>query len=181
MVTSARKAVFLDRDGVINRSHVREGKPYAPRTLEEFQLLPGVVEATKKLSEAGFLLFVATNQPDIGNGLVDPEIVEQMHRQLLATLPITKIYTCPHRQNEGCECRKPKPGLILAGEKEYKIDIKKSYMVGDRYSDVQAAIAAGCVPIFIDYEYVETPDFDGTMRAMDLLQASKFILGSNQS
>ncbi len=170
------KAVFLDRDGVLNESILRDGKPHAPRTLEEFKLLPGVEEAVKNLQAAGFLLVVVTNQPDIGNGLVSADVVEQIHRGLQQLLPIRKIYMCPHKQTAGCECRKPKPGMLLAAAQEFDIEMEKSYMVGDRYGDVCAALAAGCTPVFIDYEYVETPDFDVKLRAHSLLEASQLIL-----
>lgn len=177
MVASARKAVFLDRDGVIIRSILRNGKPHAPTTLEDFALLPDVDTAIRDLAAAGFLILVVTNQPDIGNGLVALEIVEEMHRKLMQVLPIDKIYMCPHGQKEGCACRKPKPGMLLAAKDEFGIDLAASFMVGDRYSDVQAAIAAGCIPVFIDNDYVETPDFNVNMRAGSLLEASRYILG----
>ena len=172
------KAVFLDRDGVINRSIVRDGKPYAPRSLAEFELLPGVEKACADLAAAGFLLLVVTNQPDIGNGLVSAAIVEQMHQKLLQLLPIKKIYMCPHRQDAGCACRKPKPGMLLAAKEEFGIDMAASFMAGDRHSDVCAGISAGCTPVFIDHEYVETPDFTVTMRAKSLLEANRYILGT---
>jgi D-glycero-D-manno-heptose 1,7-bisphosphate phosphatase len=178
ILSAARRAVFLDRDGVINRSLLRNGKPVAPRSLEEFEILPGVPEAIRRLAEAGFLIFVATNQPDIGNGLVDPEIVERMHRQLLDQFPITKIYCCPHRQDAGCACRKPRPGMLLAAAREFGVNLAASFMVGDRYSDVQAAEAAGCTPVFIDYKYVETPDFPVKLACENLLQAGDAILQS---
>lgn len=171
----AAKAVFLDRDGVINRTEVRDGKPYAPRSLAEFEIFPEVPEACKKLADAGFLLFVVTNQPDIGNGLVERSVVNAMHTQLLAALPITKIYLCPHTQDAGCDCRKPKPGMLLKAKDEFGIRMAASFMVGDRYSDVQAGQAAGCNPIFIYKNYVETPDFTGTLRTEDLLTASAHI------
>lgn len=179
MVTASRKAVFLDRDGVIIRSILRNGKPHAPTTLADFALLPDVETAVRDLADAGFLIFVVTNQPDIGNGLVAPEIVEQMHKELMQTLPIKKIYMCPHSQKEGCTCRKPKPGMLLTAKEEFGIDMAASFMVGDRYSDVLAGIAAGCAPVFIDNDYVETPDFDVKMRAESLFEASRCILGKS--
>ena len=172
----ANKAVFLDRDGVINRALVRDGKPYAPRSLEDFEILPDVAKAIQRLKAAGYLIFVVTNQPDIGNGLVDKAVIEQMHAQLYAALPITKIYMCPHRQDEGCECRKPRPGMLLAAQQEFDVDMGASYMVGDRYGDVQASLAAGCRPIFIDKNYIETPVFSVNLRTDDLLAASGAIL-----
>ena len=171
------KAVFLDRDGVINRSAVRDGKPYAPRTLEEFELFPDTLGSVHRLASAGYLLFVVTNQPDIGNKLVDPAIIDAMHAQLRQTLPITEIYCCPHSQTEGCACRKPKAGMLLSAKGAYDVDMSKSFMIGDRYSDVEAGFAAGCTPIFIDHEYVETPDLGATLRVNSLTQACDFILG----
>jgi D-glycero-D-manno-heptose 1,7-bisphosphate phosphatase len=170
-----RKAVFLDRDGVINRSIIKNGKGYAPRSLAEFELLPGVEEATAALKKADFLLFVVTNQPDIGNGLISPDIVDQMHQLLIKKLPLTKIYMCPHRQDENCACRKPKPGMLLMAKDEFDIDMKNSFMVCDRVSDVQAGISAGCTPFFIDHNYIETPDLGDIVRAKSLLQVIKYI------
>jgi D-glycero-D-manno-heptose 1,7-bisphosphate phosphatase len=175
-----QKAVFLDRDGVINRAIVRDGKPYAPREMSGFELLPQVEEAISNLADANFLIFVVTNQPDIGNGFISLDIVEQMHKQFLQNLPIKKIYICAHRQDEGCDCRKPKPGMLLKAKEEFNIDMSASYMIGDRYGDVCAGQNAGCISIFIDNDYVETPDFDVNMRANSLYEASKYILGKKQ-
>lgn len=171
------KAVFLDRDGVINRSLVREGKPFSPRALSEFELYPGVPEAIRAIADAGFLVFVATNQPDIGNGFVAQEMVDEIHAQLMRDLPIKKVYMCPHSQKAGCDCRKPKPGMLLTGQAEFGLDMSQSFMVGDRYTDMQAALAAGVKPIFLDHKYVETPAFSGILRVSNLLEASKAILG----
>ena len=176
MVGVRHKAVFLDRDGVINRAIIRDGKPYAPRELSEFEVLPDVERACEALVGAGFLLFVVTNQPDIGNGLVSVDIVEKMHQKLLTLLPITKIYTCPHKQGDGCECRKPKSGMLLAAQQEFLLDMAESFMIGDRYSDICAGITAGCKSVFIDNHYFETPDFYVTMRTQNLWQASACIL-----
>jgi D-glycero-D-manno-heptose 1,7-bisphosphate phosphatase len=170
------KAVFLDRDGVINRALVRNGKPYAPRTLADFEILPGVVDTVQALKRAGYLMIVVTNQPDIGNGLVEAAVVEQMHAQLRAAMPIDEIYVCPHRQDEGCDCRKPKPGMLFSAKKLWNIAMEESYMVGDRYGDVQAGLAAGCTPIFIDKNYIETPAFDVNLRANDLPAAGAIIV-----
>lgn len=176
----APKAVFLDRDGVINRTDVRNGKPYAPRAVEHFDILPGVKEACTALADGGFLLFVVTNQPDIGNGLVDPKIVEQMNDIVRQDLPITAIYVCPHAQTEGCACRKPKPGMLLKAKEEFGISMAGSYMVGDRHGDVLAGISAGVTPVFIDHEYVETPPMPDIIRARDLLEASRIILNKGR-
>ena len=156
------RAVFLDRDGVINRAEVRDGKPYAPRKIEDFIILPGVDDAIVNINALGYLVVVVTNQPDINNELVDPREIDAMHDRL-SHLPIKKVYICPHTSYENCFCRKPKPGMLFRARDELDINLSDSYMVGDRQSDVQASVAAGCKSIFIDYGYRETglqnPDY----------------------
>ena len=148
-------AVFLDRDGVLNRSLVRDGKSYAPRRMEDFKLLPYAVTSVEKLLKVGFLVIVVTNQPDINNGLVSIESVNAMHSILKEKTHVTDIFLCPHSQNEGCHCRKPKPGMLMAAAKKYNIDLQKSFMVGDRSSDVDAGLEAGCRAIFLNRHYKE--------------------------
>lgn len=160
---SLRKAVFLDRDGVLSRSAVRNSKPFAPTRIQDFDLLPDAATATRALKRGGFLLIVVTNQPDVGNRLVAREVVEQMNGQLADTLPVDAIKVCYHTQTAGCECRKPKPGMILEAAKDLGIDLGASFMVGDRWSDIDAGRAAGCRTVFIDRKYGErrpnAPDF----------------------
>ena len=170
------RAVFLDRDGVINRSEVRNGKPYAPRRVEDFRLVPGAAAAVRALKQAGFAVIVVTNQPDIGNGLVDATVVDAMHEKLWARMPVDDIKVCPHRQDAGCDCRKPKPGLLIAAAKERGIDLTTSFMVGDRWSDVVAGQAAGCYTIFIDRDYGETRSATPDFKARSLSSATRLIL-----
>lgn len=151
-----RRAVFLDRDGVLNRAEVRDAKPFAPRELRHFRLLPGAAAAVDRLKAMGFLVVVVTNQPDIGNGLVDGEIVEAMHARLRERVAVDDIRVCPHPQSAGCDCRKPRPGLLLAAARDHGIDLAGSIMIGDRLGDVAAGAAAGCRTIFIDRGYAET-------------------------
>lgn len=169
-------AVFLDRDGVLNRNEVRNGKPYAPRSLAAFEFLPGVHEALQRLDAAGALLIIATNQPDVGKGKVHRSIVESMNDRILAETPVKDIRVCYHTDRAECDCRKPKPGMLFAAAEQHKIDLSRSYMVGDRWRDVSAGVAAGCKTIFIDYQYLEAgpdlPDFSVT----SLLEASEVIL-----
>lgn len=179
MVTGARRrAVFLDRDGVLNATAVVNGKPVAPRRLEDFRLLPGVAEAVKRLRRAGFFICIATNQPDIGNCLVDPEIITAMHVRLCRILPIDAVQMCPHSQTEGCLCRKPKPGMLLAAAKRYRLDLARSYMIGDRDSDVLAGAAAGCYTIFIRRGYADTRQYLLTADyvAGSLIEGTRLIL-----
>jgi len=151
-----RRAVFVDRDGVLNRAEVRDGKPYAPRKLEQFRLLPGVPAAMQRLRDAGFFVAVVTNQPDLGNGLVTEGIVAAIHERLRARVPLDDIRMCPHSQSVGCNCRKPKPGMLMAAARDHGIDLASSYMIGDRVSDVIAGNSACCYTIFVRRGYAES-------------------------
>jgi D-glycero-D-manno-heptose 1,7-bisphosphate phosphatase len=168
--------VLLDRDGVLNRALMRDGKGYAPRDPAQFHLHPDAARALARLARAGFRLAVATNQPDLGNGLVAPRAVAAMHRRLARLLPVELIALCPHRQDAGCACRKPRPGMLLAAARALGLDLARSVMIGDRRSDVLAGQAVGCYTIFLDRGYrepkPERPDF--TARSLDA--AARWIL-----
>lgn len=148
-------AVFLDRDGVINRSMVRDGKPYPPVSLEELEIIPGAIDSLKKLADAGYLLIGVTNQPDVARGSQSREVVEAINFHIKMEMPVTAIFTCYHDNKDDCSCRKPKPGLILQGAREYDVDLAKSWMVGDRWKDISAGQAAGLRTVFVDYHYIE--------------------------
>jgi D-glycero-D-manno-heptose 1,7-bisphosphate phosphatase len=150
-----RRAIFLDRDGVLIQAMVRNGKPYPPQSLDKMQIIPGVAEGLQALKKAGYLLIVITNQPDVARGKQKREIVESMHKVLLAALPLDEILTCYHDDADGCSCRKPKPGLILDAANRYQIDLSSSFMVGDRWRDIEAGRRAGCWTILIDHHYQE--------------------------
>jgi D-glycero-D-manno-heptose 1,7-bisphosphate phosphatase len=172
-----RRAVFLDRDGVINRAIVRDGKPYPPASFAELEILPGVHEALQKLNDANYLLVVVTNQPDVARGTAKREDVEMMNAFLSSKLPIDDFKTCFHNSLDKCTCRKPLPGALLEAAQEHNIDLSKSFMVGDRWRDIEAGASAGCKTFFINYHYAEqkpeTPDFIVT----SLSEAKKIILG----
>jgi D-glycero-D-manno-heptose 1,7-bisphosphate phosphatase len=176
--SSLAKAVFLDRDGVINRALVRDGKPYPPTSVAEFEILPGVVEACAKLKAAGFLLVVATNQPDVGRGTLARPALDAIHAEMRRLLPIDRVEVCIHpgQGKSNCDCRKPKPGMLLRAARELGIDLAQSWMVGDRWRDIDCGAAAGVKTVFIDYGYDEVlrqkPDFT----VGNLLEASKNIL-----
>jgi len=148
------KAVFLDRDGVIVVPQFRDGRSYAPQSMQDFRFYPDALASMERLKRAGFLLVVVTNQPDVGAGLIPRAVVDAMHDRLARELPIDAIKTCPHTKTDHCPCRKPKPGMILEAARELGIDLARSFMVGDRSSDVDAGRAAGCATIFIDLGYV---------------------------
>jgi D-glycero-D-manno-heptose 1,7-bisphosphate phosphatase len=147
--------VFLDRDGVLNKSIVRDGRPYAPTTLAEFELLPGVIDAAHALRHEGFLLIVVTNQPDVGAGRVERRTVESMNAELRKRLPIDDIKVCYHVDGDDCQCRKPKPGMLFEAAREWHIDLEASVMVGDRWRDIDAGHAAHCKTVFVDSGYDE--------------------------
>jgi D-glycero-D-manno-heptose 1,7-bisphosphate phosphatase len=171
-------AVFLDRDGVLNRAFVRDGKPYPPAGLEEFEILPGVVQAANALHSAGFRLIVVTNQPDVSKGTQSREVVERMHARLREVLPIDDIRTCYHADNDNCDCRKPKPGMLIAAAREHNLDLCASFMVGDRWRDVEAGRTAGCRTIFIDRNYGEQRAEQPDIVATSFPEASEFILNN---
>jgi D-glycero-D-manno-heptose 1,7-bisphosphate phosphatase len=176
-----RPAVFLDRDGVLNRAFVRAGKPYPPATLEEFELLPGVEAAARRLKGEGFALVVATNQPDVAKGLQRREVVDAMHDRLRRALPLDAIKVCWCVEGPGCGCYKPEPGLLLDAAGELGLDLARSFMVGDRWRDVGAGRRAGCFTILIDRGYdeplTETPD----AVCADLAEAADVILARGAS
>jgi D-glycero-D-manno-heptose 1,7-bisphosphate phosphatase len=163
-----RRAVFLDRDGTLNAPLVRDGRPYPPTTIAEFQLLPGAAEGCHALHAAGYVLVVATNQPDVGRGTQSEAAVETMHAHLRKLIPeIARVETCYapgqgvlHPENHR---RKPEPGMLLDAAQVLGLDLAKSWMIGDRWRDVDCGARAGCRTIFIDWGYAEAlrqkPDF----------------------
>lgn len=173
-----RRAVFLDRDGVINRALLRDGKPYPPVRLEELEILPGVAEACARLKAAGFLLVIATNQPDVGRGSMAQGTVEAMHEQLCRVLPIDRVEVSYDSGDEQppSELRKPRPGMLLRAARALGIDLSCSFMVGDRWRDIDCGHAAGCTTFLIDYGYREELRQPPDHRARDLLEASERIL-----
>lgn len=172
------KAVFLDRDGVINRALVRDGRPFPPASLAELEILPGVAEALLRLRDAGFLLIVVTNQPDVARGTISKAVVDAMNAHLKATVPLTEIRVCYHDSTDRCECRKPSPGMLLAAAREHDIDLRRSFLVGDRWRDVEAGERAGCRTIFVDHGYREKQPNRWDFRVTSLPEAAQAILSA---
>jgi D-sedoheptulose 7-phosphate isomerase len=175
-----RPAVFLDRDGVINRPVIRDGKPFSPARPEEFELMPQVALSLLDLKTRGFDLYVITNQPDVARGSLSRDTVESIHREIVSTLPIDGIFACYHDDNDNCLCRKPKAGLLFEAQKKYNIDLSRSFMVGDRWRDIDAAHNAGCKAILIDYGYRERKPAqppEATVRS--LREAANWIMRSS--
>lgn len=172
-----KPAVFLDRDGVLNRALVRDGKPYPPARVEELEIVRDGPAALGALKQAGFTLIVVTNQPDVARGTQSQAAVEAMHRKLRAELPVDAIYSCFHDSFDGCDCRKPKPGLLLRGAAEHGVPLNESFLIGDRWRDVDAGFAAGVRTVLIDYGYRERgPEHEPDARVKSLMEAVDWIL-----
>ena len=169
-------AVFLDRDGVLVVPEIRDGRSYAPTTIETFQFYDSAVRNLGRLKDAGYLLVVVTNQPDVGRGVIAPSVLEAMHRKLAAELPVDMIRACVHDGKDGCSCRKPKPGMLLAAAKLLNIDLQASFMVGDRASDIEAGCMAGCRTVFIDLGYAELKPTRCTFQVRSLEEAVDAVL-----
>ena len=174
---NVKRAVFLDRDGVINRAIVRDGKPYPPSNLAALEILPGVDDAMRSLHKGGWLLIVVTNQPDVARGATQRADVEAINGHLQKCLPIDEFRTCYHDSGDGCDCRKPLPGALLAAADVHGINLASSYMVGDRWSDIAAGERAGCKTIFVDYGYTEEQPATFNHRVRSLAEAADIILG----
>ena len=168
-----QRAVFLDRDGVLNRAVVRDGRPYPPRDVSELEILPGVEEACAALRTAGYLMIVVTNQPDVARGKTTRDVVAAINQALSDGLSVRDIRVCYHDDSDHCSCRKPKPGLLLDAADQWHIDLSNSFMVGDRWKDIEAGASAGCKTIFINNGYSErkpnSPDYcvDSFVEAVD--------------
>ena len=172
----SRAAVFLDRDGVLVETAVHDGIPRPATSLDELEILPGVQRACERLREAGFVLVVVTNQPDVARGTLSAEVVDEIHRELRQSLPLDDVAVCLHDDADGCDCRKPQPGMLLAAARRWDIDLPGSFLVGDRWRDVEAARRAGCRAIFVDRGYAEpiASDPDATVRNLE--EAAEWIL-----
>ena len=172
-----RRAVFLDRDGVINRAIVRDGKPYPPSSVDELEVLPGVAEALARLHDAGYRLVVVTNQPDVTRGTRTKQAVEDIHEALVRSgLAVDAFRVCYHDDIDQCGCRKPAPGLLLEAAREEGIDLNASFMIGDRWRDIEAGQRAGCKAIFIDYGYTERKPAEPYVRVGSPAEAMELIL-----
>ncbi len=154
-IGESRRAVFLDRDGVLNHAIVRDGKPYPPASAAEMRIVEGAAEDLARLKDLGFLLLVVTNQPDVARGKQTLAAIDAIHRDLSQALPVDDFLVCAHDDKDGCACRKPAPGLLLQARERYQIDLEHSFMVGDRWRDIDAGSSAGCRTVLLDLGYRE--------------------------
>jgi D-glycero-D-manno-heptose 1,7-bisphosphate phosphatase len=175
------KAIFIDRDGVINQLVSRDGGKYSPRLVTDFQIFPSVPNAIKQIREAGYLVVVVTNQPDISRGLLKPNVLDEMHQLLRAICQVDAIYVCPHDNSDNCLCRKPLPGMLLQAATDLSIDLNNSWMIGDRATDMQAGNAVGLSNIFIasgqEQRSELIPEKGIVASFITLLEAIQFISG----
>jgi D-glycero-D-manno-heptose 1,7-bisphosphate phosphatase len=169
-------AVFLDRDGVLNEAIIRNGRPHPPRDLSELVITQGACAALEELKRKGFLLIVVTNQPDIARGKVNRADVDEINAQLATRLPLDAIEVCEHDDKQQCDCRKPKPGMILRARERLGVDLAHSFVVGDRWRDIAAGQSAGCRTILIGDGYDETFPSAPTIKLAALSAAASWII-----
>jgi D-sedoheptulose 7-phosphate isomerase len=172
-----QRAIFLDRDGVLNHAKVRSGKPHPPAGEAELEVTANARGLLQRLKEQSYKLLVVTNQPDVSRGITTRDMVEGINRKLAKELPVDEILVCYHSDSDNCDCRKPKAGLLLEGARRHQIDLAASFMVGDRWRDVEAGQNAGCQTILIDGEYDEkAPAQPPNVKVRSLEEAVNWIL-----
>ncbi|MGH7517726.1 MAG: D-glycero-alpha-D-manno-heptose-1,7-bisphosphate 7-phosphatase [Gemmatimonadales bacterium] len=174
-MTGSRPGVFLDRDGILNELVRRDGAAVSPRDPRDFKLRVGAAAAVRDLRAAGLPVLVATNQPDIARGLISRAALDAMTGMLRAAVPVDDVAVCPHDDADRCECRKPKPGLLIALASRWDVDLPRSYMVGDSWRDVGAGRAAGCRTVLVGDE---PGDVKPDLAVADLRAAVTAILTS---
>ena len=179
-VRKPARAVFFDRDGVLNDAVVREGLPYPPASLEELRIPPSVPGLVARLRAAGFLAIGVTNQPDVARGQQTREMADALSRAVGERVALDALLVCYHDDAAGCRCRKPQPGLLEAAAARFGIDLSDSIMVGDRWRDIEAGRRARCRTVFIDYDYREAkpmPPPDTTVRSLE--EGVAWVLGQS--
>lgn len=169
-----KPAVFLDRDGVLNETLVRENKAYAPLSLEHFRLVGGIEAQIRRLRTAGFVCIVVTNQPEVARGALDLVTLERMHDILRTSVGVDDICVCLHDPSDGCDCHKPKPGMLYAATERWNLDLRESFVVGDRWRDIEAGRAAGCYTILLERPYSACTTADA--RVGNIVEAVDLIL-----
>lgn len=171
-----QRAVFLDRDGVLNRAYIVNGVPHPPNSLAQLEVLPGAAEACQLLRESGFKLIVVTNQPDIARGRQTLVEIELLNEALRRQLGFDDLYLCPHDDKDECRCRKPRPGMLLQAAQSHQLELRHSFMVGDRDRDIEAGLAAGCRTIFVDHGYGRAPLPPAHLTVSSLQEAVPWIM-----
>lgn len=173
------KAVFLDRDGVINKAIVKDGKPFSPLIVEDLKVDFEVKFALDELRNAGFLLVVITNQPEIARGNLTFEVLDLIHDNICKSVGHLEFYVCPHDNQDLCKCRKPSTGLLDSAAINLRIDLIKSYLIGDRWNDIAAGQRAGCKVYWINRNYDEKQPTGEFITVNSLSEAVSLILSEN--
>ena len=168
------RAAFLDRDGVLVETLVRDGRAHAAVTLADFRISPDAPTQVARLKAAGLRPIVFTNQPELARGTLSPGVLDRMHARLRAAVEIDDILVCAHVDRDGCACRKPRPGMLETASRRWAIDLSASFVVGDRWRDVDAGRAVGCYTVLIERPYSECREAD--VRVPDLPAAVDAIL-----
>jgi D-glycero-D-manno-heptose 1,7-bisphosphate phosphatase len=177
-----RAAVFFDRDGVLNRAVVRGGRPYPPASVADLEIVPDAFDALTRLGDAGYCLVCVTNQPDVARGVQQREVVDAINAEVRRRLPLDDFRVCYHDTTDGCDCRKPKPGMLIASALECRLHLSTSVMVGDRWSDIEAGRRAGCRAVLLGDGYGEPNPWNAQpdARAGSLAEVAAWILGTEQ-
>jgi len=189
LLGSNRPAVFFDRDGVLNDVRLDNGFPRGPESVADLRVVEGAREALVGLRDAGFVLVVVTNQPDVPRGATTREAVEEINEELAARLPIHAVYVCYHDTGDGCLCRKPRPGMLRQAARDLGLDLERSWLVGDRWVDIAAARAARVASVLVDRPYSWQRSSDGTppsdlradLRADSVSEAARAIVESSRT
>jgi D-glycero-D-manno-heptose 1,7-bisphosphate phosphatase len=169
-----RRAVFLDRDGVLAQEIVRDGEAFAPTRFEDFRLVEGAAAQVDRLRAAGLLCIVFTNQPEVARGLLAVDTLDRMHQHLRASMAVDDVMVCPHVDADACACRKPSPGMLREAAERWDVDLQRSFVVGDRWRDIDAGRAVGCYTVLLERAYSNCTAVDA--RVADLTEAVDLIL-----
>ena len=175
-----RKAVFLDRDGVVVVPESRNGRGYAPRRLQDYRFYHDAHSSLSRLKNAGFLLVVVTNQPDVGKGLISRAVIDEMHARLVRELPVDAVKACIHIADDKCACRKPAPGMLLEAIRDFDLSARDCFMIGDRASDILAGKTVGCRGIFIERGYTEPKPQTADFIVTSMADAADVVLRHSQ-
>ncbi|MSV27886.1 MAG: HAD family hydrolase [Bryobacterales bacterium] len=180
-IDAVRRAVFLDRDGVLNHAVLVNGRPYPPRNAEDLRMVEDAAVELARLKKRGYLLIVVTNQPDVARGSQLRSEVEAMNAKIAAAMPIDDFFVCYHDDLDNCGCRKPKPGLMTQAAERYSIHLAESFLIGDRWRDVEAGSRAGCRTVWIDCGYAEqAPAVTPDARVESLAEAVHWIVNESE-
>ena len=175
MLSLKNKCVFFDRDGILNKSIIKNGKPYAPLFFRDFKVYATAQYVVRNLKSRGYKIIVITNQPDINKKKLKVSEFKKMNNFLKKNILVDKIYFCPHLQSEKCSCRKPRIKLFKLAVRKYKINLNGSYMVGDRKTDISAGRLAGCKTIYVKKRYKEDPPFNQDYTVNNLIEILKIV------